>query len=134
MMSLTLLRLPDTYAVAQLPADAAIPEWATRGLFFSITRTTDELSIVCREKDVPAEVRAGRGWRCLRVAGKLDFIMVGILRSVIDPLADFGIAVFAVSTFDTDYFLVKQFEFGEVVDALSLAGHSVFSSVPADSA
>ncbi len=134
MPSLTLLSLPDAFAVAQLPAGAAIPEWAMRGPFVSITRTTDELSIVCRDEDVPAEVRAGRGWHCLRVEGKFDFIMVGILRSVIDPLAEAGVAVFAVSTFDTDYFLVKQFELDEVKYVLRRAGHRVLSGLPPDSA
>jgi len=131
---LTILSLPDAFAIAQLPAGAAIPEWATRGPFLSITRTTDELSIVCRDEDVPAQVRAERGWRCLRVAGKLDFTVVGILASVIDPLAEAGVPVFVLSTFETDYMLIKERDFQRAVGALQAAGYLVASDPSADPA
>jgi hypothetical protein len=125
MTILTLLSLQDTFAIAQLPFDSAIPDWATRGRFCSITRTAEDLSIVCREDDVPGDVAAERGWRCLRIAGKLDFAMVGVLASVIIPLAAVGIAVFVVSTFDTDYLLVKEQEFAAASRELQRAGHRV---------
>jgi len=134
MTALTLLSLQDTLAIAQLPSDSAIPDWARRGRFFSITRTADELSIVCRDEDVPDEEKVERGWRCLRLAGKLDFAIVGVLASVIDPLAEVGIPVFVVSSFDTDYSLVKQSDFTRAVAALQGAGHRFVSGPPSDPA
>jgi hypothetical protein len=130
MTVLTLLSLPENYAVAQLPSDAAIPEWATRGPFYSITRSADELSIVSRDEDVPAGLAAERGWRCLRIAGTFDLAMVDILTSVINPLSEAGVAMFVVSTFDTDYVLVREMEFERAADALASAGHRVISGPP----
>jgi hypothetical protein len=132
MISLTLVSLPNTFAIAQLPADAPIPDWATMGPFVSVTRTTDELSIVCRDEDVPRKVMVDHGWRALRVLGNLDFAMVGILASLVNPLAAAGIAVFTVSTFDTDYVLVKHCDFQRVTDALHRAGHRVLSETRDD--
>src|SRR6185437_6302828 len=99
-----------TFAVCRLGADATIPPWATAGSFFSITRTADELSVVCNQDAVPEGVVSERGWRCLRVAGTMPFSVIGVLASLTVPLAQAGISIFAVSTFDTDYLLVKQAE------------------------
>ena len=101
-----------------------MPAWAT-GPFVSVTRTADELSVVCPEDVVPSEVRAERGWRCLRVAGTLDFSMAGVLAALVGPLAAAGVSVFAVSTFDTDYLLVKDQDLRRAVDVLRNAGHAV---------
>src|SRR5271168_2666618 len=101
MPALTLLALQDSFAVSKMSPDIPIPTWAASGSLVSITRTRDELSIVCREEDVPFDVTAcERAWRCLRVAGRIDFGMVGILASLVDPLAKAGIPVFVLSTFD----------------------------------
>jgi len=127
MTALTFISLQDTLAIAQLPPDSEIPQWARRSRFFSITRTADELSIVCADEDVPPDVKANRGWRCLRVAGKLDFAMVGILATTLNPLAEAGVAVFAVSTFDTDFVLVKEPEYERAVTALRRTAHHVLS-------
>jgi hypothetical protein len=127
MTILTLISLHDTFAIAQLPSDAEMPEWATRGRFFSMTRTARELSIVCTDADVPPDVTANRGWRCLRVAGTLDFALIGILASAINPLAEAGITVFALSTFDTDYLFIKESGFERAVTALRNAAHRVIS-------
>jgi uncharacterized protein len=106
---LTLCVMSIQLAVARLDAGDAIPSWGTEGTeFFSVTRTRDELSIVCEESKVPAEVKAERGWRCLKVEGPLDFGLTGILSSLAQPLAEAKISIFAISTFDTDYILVKQ--------------------------
>jgi hypothetical protein len=91
------------------------------------TRTGEELSVVCRQEAVPDGVRCERGWRCLRVAGQLDFWLVGGLSSLLGPLADAGVSVFVVSTFDTDYLLVKASDFERAVDVLRRAGHEVNS-------
>ena len=106
--------LPDTFAICRLDAAAPIPAWA-RGDFISITRTRDELSIVCAQINVPRDVKCERAWRALRGIGVLDFALTGILASLATPLADAGISIFAISTFDTDYLLVKQNDFDHAI-------------------
>ena len=118
MTNLTLIVLEGTYAVCRSSPDASIPAWATAGPFVSITRTEEELSIVCPDRDVPIDAVSERGWRCLRVAARLDFSLVGVLASLLDPLAEAGIPVFAVSTFDTDYLLTRAGEFHRAVEVL----------------
>ena len=108
MVPLTLVPVDGSFVVCRLAADAPVPAWAAGGPFVSITRTATELSVVCRQEAVPEGVRCERGWRCLRVAGTLDFSLVGVLASLLNPLAEAGISVFVVSTFDTDYLLVKE--------------------------
>jgi uncharacterized protein len=125
MTALNLEVLPGTFAVTKLAPGSPTPDWATRGPFTSVTRTTEELSIVGPEENVPPEAKCERGWRCLRVAGPLDFSMVGILASLLDPLAAAGVAVFVISTFDTDYILVKAHEFEKCARALEAVGHQV---------
>ena len=104
---LALSLLPDTLAICRLAPDAEVPAWAWTGEPASVTRTRDELSVVCRMDAVPKDVRAEAGWRCLKVDGPLDFALTGILAALSAPLAAAGISLFAVSTYDTDYLLVK---------------------------
>ncbi len=125
MAASTLVVLEATYAVSRLSADDPLPKWAKGGPFLSITRTPVELSVVCREQQVPPDVKSERGWRCLRIAGPIDFGAVGILDSLIEPMARAGIPVFVVLTFDTDYLLVKGVKLDGAVDALRNAGHTV---------
>jgi hypothetical protein len=120
----TLVGLDAQFAVCRLASDAPLPAWAA-GPLVSITRTPDELSIVCRREDVPDDVRCEPGWRCLRVAGLLEFALVGVLAGLLPPLADAGIPVFVVSTFDTDYLLVKEDRLEAAVAVLRGAGHRV---------
>ncbi len=122
---LRLVNLPGLFAVCRLDQDAPVPAWASSGEFFSITRTADELSVVCPQSLVPDGVRCERGWRCLRVAGTMDFSMIGVVASVVTPLADAGISVFVVSTFDTDYLLVKEDDLARATVVLRAAGHDV---------
>jgi hypothetical protein len=121
--SLVILR--DLFAVCRLRADENIPGWALSGSFFSLTRTPDELSIVCPQELVPEEVEAVRGWKSLKVEGKLDFNLVGILSSLTSSLAEAGISIFATSTYDTDYLFVKERDLDRGVEALRKAGHDV---------
>ena len=123
-MNLTLELLTDTFAVCRLDFDAPIPDLA-QGDFVSITRTPNELSLVCPQENVPAETQSEPGWRCLRVAGKLDFSMVGVIASLSETLASAGIGVFLVSRFDTDYLLVKETEFDAAVESLIEVGNTV---------
>jgi putative acetyltransferase len=122
---LPLLVLNDTFAVTRLSGDASIPSWAIAGGFFSITRTPDELSIVCRQASVPPGVVCERDWRCLRVAVAIPFSVVGVLAGLTAALADAGISVFVVSTFDTDYLLVKAADLGRAIDILRRRGHTI---------
>lgn len=105
---LTLSLLPETLAVARLPAGALLPGWVDwSDPFVTVSRTRDELSVVCPEARVPGDVRAERGWRGFKVEGPLDFALTGILARLAAPLAEAGISIFAVSTYDTDYLLVR---------------------------
>ena len=115
-----------TFAVCRLDADAAVPGWAS-GTMTSITRTPDELSIVCLQEGVPENTRCEPGWRCLRVVGPLEFSMVGVIAALTGILATANIGVFVVSTFDTDLVLVKQADLEPAIESLRAAGHVVRS-------
>jgi len=116
--------LAGRFAVCRLAVDARVPEWAA-GDFSSVTRTPDELSAVCREDAVPDGVKCERGWRVFQVAGPLEFSLTGVLAAIAGPLADAGVSIFAISTFDTDYVLVKDEVLAKAVEALKGAGHRV---------
>jgi hypothetical protein len=120
-----LYALDELYAIARLDPDAALPAWARGGHFWSITRSDNELSIVCRQDDVPTETSAERGWCAFEVAGPLDFSLTGVVSSLVAPLADAEIPLFVVSTFETDYLLVREHDLQRSVEALTAAGHSV---------
>lgn len=115
----------ERFAVCRLQPDQEIPAWATESEFFSITRTAEELSVVCLEPSIPSGVKAESGWRALQVEGPLDFSLVGILGAIIKPLAAAEISVFAISTYDTDYVLVKENVLNIAVAALRGASHEV---------
>jgi len=115
---------PGNLAVCRLDPQDRVPDWAT-GDFFSITRTPEELSIVCESQLVAEGLRAETDWRALKVEGPLDFALTGILVSIAAPLAATGIAIFAVSTFDTDYILVKKDKLDRAIGALRAVGHEV---------
>jgi hypothetical protein len=114
--------LPGRLTVARLPGTAPVPAWADGTGFVSITRRQGELSIVCADERVPAEVRAERGWRALEVEGPIDFQVVGLLHGLTGPLAQAGISVFAVATFDTDVLLVREEALPRAVEVLRAAG------------
>ena len=117
--------LPGRYAVARLDPTSQLPSWATSGGFWSVTRAGSELSIVCADDAVPSDVTAERGWKALAVAGPLDFALTGILHDLTGPLAQAELSVFAVSTYDTDYLLVRADTVEAAVTALRDAGHVV---------
>lgn len=121
-------RLSGSFAVCHLPADSAVPAWATSDDHFSsITRTADELSIVASFDNVPVEYRHDPQWTCFKLEGPFPFSSVGVLSSFIVPLGEAEIPIFAVSTFDTDYVLVKQEDADSAVRALKMAGHEFIS-------
>jgi len=116
-------RLPGSFAICQLPASADVPGWALPSAFFSVTRTADELSVVCPQKMIPPDVRHEAAWACLKLEGPFPFSQTGILTSFVQPLSDRAIPIFAVSTFDTDYVLVKEAWIDEALEILKGAGH-----------
>jgi hypothetical protein len=120
-MQLRIRVLPQRCAVSRLAPDAPIPEWA-RGAFVSVTRTAAELSVVCDEAGVPADVAAQRGWRALEVEGPIPFETTGVAAAIASPLAEAKISVFMVATFDTDYVLVKAESLDDALAALKRAG------------
>jgi hypothetical protein len=122
---LTLTVLPDAHAICRLDPAADVPEWAMIGEFVSITHTGDELSIVCAEEHVPPDVKADREWRALKVAGPLDLALTGVLAALTSPLAEAQINLFVVSTFDTDYLLVKGYNLARACEVLRRAGYVV---------
>lgn len=124
MAQLTLIVFPDRLAVCKLSPDAQLPAWAT-GSFVSVTRTGDEVSIVCSESVVPPNIPCERNWRYLRVAGRLDFALTGVLASLLAPLAQAEISVFALSTFDTDYLLIPDRDFQRALGVLKDHGHCI---------
>jgi hypothetical protein len=124
-IALTLTVLPGTYAVCRLAPEDSLPGWATSGGFFSITRTSDELSVVCEQGGVPEGVTCEGDWRCLQVRGPLDFGLTGILASLAAPLAEAGISIFAISTYDTDYVMVKAADLERATAELSRSGHLI---------
>ena len=113
-----------SYAVCRLDPQDATPSWP-QGEIVSVTRTREELSIVCPVEFVPDSVTCERDWRALRVDGKLDFSLVGVIASLTTPLAAKGVSVFVLSTFDTDYLLVKQADLPATTAALTEAGHQL---------
>jgi hypothetical protein len=115
--------LPGPYAIIRFAADAPVPAWDTKGDFTSITRTADELSIVCPTDNLPKNVEPGLRWVCLKLEGPFPFLQRGILLSFIEPLSDNGIPIFAISTYDTDYILVQEEFLSATRYALDKAGH-----------
>ncbi len=125
-MNLKLQIMPGTFAVCKLDPQAALPRWAlSEGALTSITRTADELSIVCGESAVPDDVRCEKGWRCVKILGPLPFSMTGVLASLVGPLAEAKISVFALSTYDTDYVLIKAERLQDAIRVLRLSGHEI---------
>lgn len=115
----------DRLAVCLLPPDAPIPAWASSpSAFTTISRTSDKLSIVCVENIVPAGIKKEAGWRMFKVDGPLDFALTGILASIAE-LAKARISIFAISTYDTDYVMVKQDKVDIAIKVLKAAGHMV---------
>ena len=129
MPAYSLTVLPGHYSVCLLPPLASIPPWANGGDFCSITRTSDELSIICAQALLPSELPEGstlaRDWNLLRVEGPFAFDVTGVLAALSAPLAQADVVVLAVATYQTDYLLVKAEQVERVTTALIEAGHRI---------
>ena len=126
--TLSLSLFPGALAVCRLAPDAPLPAWATAGGFHSVTRTPSELSVVCGAELVPDGVTCEGGGRALAVDGKLDFGMVGVLSRLLGPIARGGIGVLAISTYDTDWILVREGDLDRTLAILERSGHPVAES------
>ncbi len=121
----SLFLLEGLFAVCRLDKSAAIPVWATTQPFFSITRTADELSVVCPQKGVPEGIDCEAGWRCLKVESPFEFDLTGAISSVAAPLTKADIGMFVVATQDSDYLMVKEYDSERAIALLSRAGYRV---------
>ena len=117
--------MPGSFAIVRLAPDAPVPKWAMQGQFFSVTRSSDELSVVCAEHQVPRGIAAETGWRALEVKGPFALSEIGVLAALAAPLADAKVSLLAISTFDTDYLLVGERQLHAAVTALKGAGHRI---------
>jgi hypothetical protein len=122
---LALSVLPKTFVICKLPADAPVPAWATQGNFFSITHTSEELSVVAEADVVPENLREDMNWRAMKAHGPFAFSEVGVLAALVAPLTEAGISVFTISTFDTDYLFTGETQLQAAAAALRKAGHTV---------
>jgi hypothetical protein len=121
-MSETIMRmklLSGKYGVCRLDKNELLPEWVKDSEFFSITKTCDELSVVCSQDSIPDDIKCEKDWGILKVEGPLDFSLVGILAAISTILAGSGISIFAVSTYDTDYILVKEKDIDNAINILT---------------
>jgi hypothetical protein len=126
-MSLTLHLLAGNYAICKLPKDSPLPD-LPKGKLLSVTWTDDELSIICSEEDVPKGSKTYNGYRCLKLQGPFPADSVGILSSILQPLADAKIPIMAFSTYDTDYVMVPEVHLNHTVRVLKGNGSIVVSS------
>jgi uncharacterized protein len=125
---LTLVLFDGCLAVCRLPPNSAVPSWAFgRSPLNSVTRSEKELSVICAETAVPAGVRCERGWRVMKVENPLNFAQTGILVALADPLADAGVSIFTVSTFDSQYLMVKEASIELALKILVNAGHEILA-------
>lgn len=114
--------LTGPYAIVRLASDTPVPDWATIGEFTSVSRSADELSIVCPTDNLPPEMHSPHRWICLKLEGPFPFSQTGVLLSFIEPLSRSRIPIFAISTYDTDYVLIQE-EFISALGVLREAGH-----------
>ncbi|MBU0546723.1 ACT domain-containing protein [Patescibacteria group bacterium] len=118
-MKLTLSILPEKFGICHFSENSPIPDWAKDIAFCSITRTTEELSIVCPQEKIPGGIMAEKDWRIFKVQGPLGFTLTGIVSSLSKPLAEAEISIFYISTYETDYVLVEEKNLEKAKEILS---------------
>lgn len=124
---LTIKLLKEKYVVCRLNKNEAIPSWALQGDFYSITKTEDELSIVCLQDNIIDNIKCEKDWRVLKIEGPLDFSLVGILSKISTLMANNSISIFAVSTYDTDYILIKEKDINRAIKVLNNDNYEVIN-------
>ena len=120
---LVLSVLFETFTIHKLSRDASIPEAILKSNYYSVSKTENELTLVCSEVIEIQSLQSSKGWKCIKVKGPLDFNLTGILTGISDMLAQGNISIFAISTFDTDYILVKTHDLSSATTKLRQAGH-----------
>jgi hypothetical protein len=123
--AIELFLLPEQLAIIRLPVDAPLPSWACASAFYSVTRTRDELSIVCARQNIPKDIPCDIQWRAFKARGPFPLSEIGILSALAVPLAAANVSLFAISTFDTDYLLVNSEQLQQAMAALRRVGHTV---------
>ena len=123
--NLVLTVLEETFSIHRLAPDASLPEAISDCDFYSLSKTADELSLVCPEHLAVKSEKSSPDWKCLKVAGPLDFKLTGILAGITDVLAKERISVFAISTFDTDYILIQKQNLTNPVYVLERSGYQI---------
>jgi len=118
-------QLSGAYGIVRLGAEVPVPGWATKGEFSAVTRTADELSIVCSAANLPEGVHTQHPWTCLRLEGPFAFSQTGVLLSFIEPLSSNRVPIFAVSTYSTDYVFVREDKTKAALDLLRKEGHTL---------
>lgn len=118
-IKLALSILPENLGICHLAKNSSIPAWAQEGNFSSITRTRDELSIVCPQEKIPGGVLVEKNWRAFKIEGPLGFTLTGIVASLSEPLAEAKISILYISTYETDYILVEEKNLEKAKEVLS---------------
>ena len=126
MSGLTFVLRPESFCIHRLPRDAEIDHSRLRAAsWYSVTRTEDELSVVAPEDIVPGPGDRAPGWSCLQIQGTLDLATVGVIAGISRILADAEISLFTISTYNTDYILIRTVDVAAAITALAAAGHTV---------
>jgi hypothetical protein len=127
-MNLNIEILKDKYAIYKLTPDSEIPSWIKDLDFYSITKTRDELSLVCKQNDSLNDAfEINKNWKILKIIGHLDLSIIGVIAEISRILKENKISIFTISTYDTDYVLVKERDLNRAVDSLKANGHIIFS-------
>lgn len=125
MEKLKIRLLQGIYAVCQISNREKVPSWVEEKGFFSVTKTEDEISVVMLQDKISKEIKAEKDWRILKVEGTLDFSLIGILAKISSVLAENQISIFVISTFNTDYILVKEENIEKAMAVLNLEGYEI---------
>ena len=124
-MKIRLKKLTGLYAVAQINQQEKVPDWVDGDGFVSISRTDDELSLVCLQQRIPPEIKMDKGWICFKFQGPFAFGEAEVILSIIRPLSENGIGKFVVSTFNGDMILIKLEDVPTAITLLQEAGHTI---------
>jgi hypothetical protein len=123
-----LIRLVDAeYAITRLNIGTPLPEWLMGPGFWTVSSSREEMTLVCRATRIPSNVQSSGGWRCLRIEQHFSFDVPGVLASVLNPLTEAGVGIFANSTFSTDYVFIIGSDLDKAVVALKAHGHEIMT-------
>ncbi len=121
----SLFLLKGLFAVCRLDKKASVPDWAVSKHFFSVTRTDDELSVVCPQEGIPEGVDCEPGWRCLKIESPFEFDLSGAISSVAALLAEADVLMFMIATQDSDYLMIKEYDLERTISVVAQAGYQV---------